>query len=151
MKSFLLKGKKPIIKWGQLPDNTFFEGNLPEGYSLAICPSGNEKYIILDIDQHGDINGFLNVPQNIMEELQKTLNYPTKNNGAHYWLKYTGKLPLVNKPSGLGIDLRTEKGYVVWYPKTDIRERLHEILQTSEEMDKWLVKLFTPGSKKLTI
>ena len=48
LKSFLLKDNKPITKWGLLPDNTFFEGEVPEGYKLAISPSDN--IVILDID-----------------------------------------------------------------------------------------------------
>jgi hypothetical protein len=30
MKSFLVRGKKPLIKWGSLPDETYFEGITPE-------------------------------------------------------------------------------------------------------------------------
>lgn len=142
MKSFLLKGKRPIIKWGMLPDNIFFEGNVPEGYSLAVCPSGN--YIVIDVDMHGDINGFDNLPIDLHEELENTLWYKTKNNGVHYWFEYTGYLPLANKASGGGIDLRTRKGYVVWYPKNkDIRECLSEIKQTSPDMNDWLEGLFS--------
>lgn len=151
MRSFLLRGKLPIIKWGSLPDNTFFEGKLPEGYSLAICPSGNIKYIILDVDKHGDIDGFDFIPIDILCELERTLNYKTKNNGKHFWLKHTGNITLANKPSGLGIDLRTDKGYVVWYPEKDVRSRISEIKETSKELNEWLEKLFTPGTKRLTI
>ena len=143
MKSFLLKGKKPIIKWGSLPNNTFFEGKVPEGYSLAVSPWGHDNYIIVDVDRHGDIDGFKNIPVHLESQLSKTLNYATKNNGRHYWFKYTGDKILANKASGLGIDLRTNKGYVVWYPKTDIRDRLDEIKETSHRTNEWLEKLFS--------
>jgi hypothetical protein len=141
MRSFLLKAKKPICKWGSLPPNTFFEGEIPEGYSLAVSPS--ENYIVIDVDRHGDIDGVNNIPDNLMYELLKTLHYPTKNNGYHYWFKYTGNKELANKTSGLGIDLRTNKGYVVYYPKNDIRDQLHLIKPTSTHMNKWLEKLFS--------
>jgi len=141
MKSFLLRGKKPIIKWGMLPDETYFKGQLPEGYSLAISPS--EGYIIIDIDKHNDKNGFDNIPKNLLSELTNTLNYCTKNNGRHFWFKYSGKKSLANKASGLGIDLRTNKGYVVWYPKQDIKECLIEIKNTSKELNKWIETLFS--------
>lgn len=142
MKSFLCKGKRPIIKWSFLPDNTFFEGQVPEGYSLAVVPSG--KYIVVDVDRHCDEkNGFNHLPHEIERELFQTLNYRTKNNGRHFWLKYSGEEPLGNKLSGLGIDLRVGfKGYVIWYCDTDIRDRLDEIQPTSSNMNKWLVKLF---------
>jgi hypothetical protein len=141
MKSFLLKNKKPIIKWGLLPDNVFFQGEVPKGYNLAVSPSDN--YVVLDIDTHGDINGFENIPTIIQMELNKTLNYDTKNNGKHYWMRYTGDLPLGNKTSGLGFDLRTNKGYVVWYPKYDIRDSLDLINSTSKKMNKFLEKHFS--------
>ena len=142
MKSFLLKEKHPIIKWGSLPDNIFFEGNIPEGYQLAVSPS--DKYIILDVDRHGDVDGFENIPHLIQMELDETLNYNTKNNGKHYWMYYTGSNILANKTSGKGFDLRVgEKGYVVWYPKTDIRNHLNEIRHTSHQMNKWLEKHFS--------
>ena len=60
MKSFLLKEKFPICKWGMIPNETYFEGVVPDGYGLAISP--HHPYIILDIDQHGTINGFDNIP-----------------------------------------------------------------------------------------
>ena len=141
MRSFLLKNKQPVIKWGSLPENVFFEGKLPEGYSLAVSPSVN--YIVVDVDKHGDTSGFENIPHLIQMELDKTFNYPTKNNGKHYWLMYSGNKPLGNKTSGLGIDLRTKKGYVVWYPEIDVRDCLHMINSTSEQMNFWLERLFS--------
>lgn len=140
MKSFLLKDKMPIMKWGSLPEETYFEGNLPEGYSLAISPSGT--YIVLDVDKHGDIDGFENIPWNIQKELSYTLTYRTKNNGQHFWLNYSGDKKLANRTSGLGIDLRTDKGYVVWYSDSDIRDRLSEIKISSDLMNQWLESLF---------
>ena len=142
MKSFLLKGKRPIIRWSLLPDETYFEGPLPDGYNLAVMPSGN--YIIIDVDRHGIIDGFESIPLKLFEELQNTLNYSTPSNGAHYWFKYSGDRPLANKGSGEGIDLRVGfKGYVVWYPPGDVRDHLDEINETSEELNKWLEKLFS--------
>jgi len=144
MKSFLTLKKTPLIKWGSLPNNTFFEGKLPEGYSLAVCPG---EYIVLDVDRHGDVNGFSNLPPLIHAELLDTYQYKTKNNGKHYWLKYTGDKVLANKASGQGIDLRVGyKGYVVYYPAKDgddIRKHVDEIQETSVELNLWLEKLFS--------
>lgn len=47
MKSFLIRDKKPIVKWSLVKDETYFEGDVPEGYSLAVSPSGN--YIVIDV------------------------------------------------------------------------------------------------------
>lgn len=145
LKSFLVRGKKPIIKWGMLPDNTFFEGETPEGFSLAVTPS--EGYVIIDVDRHGDIDGFDNIPDNLKYELSQTLHYTTKNNGMHYWIKYSGNDVLANKSSNLGIDLRTHKGYVVWYPKSDVRDMIKDINNSSDNLNKWLEKLFGFNNK----
>lgn len=147
MKSFLLKDKKPILKWGSLPENVFFEGEIPEGYSLAVSPS--ENYIVVDVDKHGDTSGFENIPHLIQMELDKTFNYQTKNNGKHYWLMYSGNKPLGNKTSGLGIDLRTKKGYCVFYLPGDIRDYIHLIKETSNNLNIWLEKLFSYKHDKL--
>jgi hypothetical protein len=142
MKSFLLKDKTPICKWGMIPDNIFFEGEIPEGYGLAISP--HHPYIILDIDRHGEINGFLNIPEDLRRKLFiDHFNYKTKNNGLHVWIRYSGHKSLLNKTSGLGIDLRTNKGYVKWYMDGDIRKYINRIKDSSEELNLWLEKLFS--------
>lgn len=140
MKSFLLKDKKPIVKWGLIPQETYFEGSIPEGYGLAISP--HNPYIILDIDNHGDINGLDNIPDTIKSILNDHFQYKTKNNGLHVWLKYTSDKELMNKTSGLGIDLRTHKGYVKWYLDKDIRSYIHLIKDTDDILNKWLEELF---------
>ena len=140
MKSFLLDGKAPVCKWGMIPDEVYFEGGIPDGYGLAICP--NHPYVILDIDQHG-VNGFDNIPKELDDEvLRKHFSYSTKNNGRHVWFKYSGNKPLMNKTSGMGIDLRTSKGYVRWYLPGDIRDHLKEIKDSSNELNIWLESLF---------
>jgi len=145
MKSFLVRGKKPIIKWGMLPDGIFYEGAVPEGFSLAVCPS--EGVVIIDVDRHGTVDGFDNIPSELEDELSSTLSYPTKNNGSHYWFHYTGEEALANKASKVGIDLRTHKGYVVWYPsEEDVRDCMYGVKESSPEMNKWLESLF--GYKK---
>lgn len=144
MKSFLCKkgSKKPFIKWGMLPDNIFYEGIVPEGYDLAISLWGNKDYVVVDVDRHGKKDGFDHIPQHLKEELSNTLHYPTKNNGMHFWFKYTGDVKLANKASNQGIDLRTNRGYVIWYPKGDIRDNIQYINDTSIELNKWLKVLF---------
>lgn len=153
MKSFLLKnGKKPILKWGMLSEETYFEGELPDGFSLAVSPS--KEYVVIDVDRHGNIDGFDNIPEYIKKELKKTFNYGTKNNGRHYWVKYTGNRKLANKTSGLGIDLRVgpkkenngkinSGGYVVWYPETDPRECMHLVNKSSKNLNIWIERLFS--------
>jgi hypothetical protein len=140
LKSFLVNGKRPIIKWGMLPDNTFFEGLTPEGFSLAVTPS--EGVVIIDVDRHGYVDGFENIPSDILKELNMTLNYNTENNGKHYWIKYTGVEVLANKSSKIGIDLRTNRGYAVYYPDNDIRDQMYLVQNSSETLNNWLQSLF---------
>lgn len=142
MKSFLTKDKRPIIKWTKLPDNTFYEGTIPSGYTLAVCPG--EGYFVIDIDRHGDKCGFDYIPKYISIELEKTFHYPTKNNGMHYWFKYTGNKTLLNKPSGIGIDLRCDnKGYVCFYKEGDPRDYIHLIKESSEIINTWIETYFS--------
>lgn len=143
MRTFLGKDKRPWIKWSLIPENTYYQGEVPEGYDL--CTSPSKGYIIVDIDRHGDKNGFDHIPQELWPELQNTLNYFTKNKGLHCWFKYTGNKNLKNTISKFGIDLRVGlKGYVVWYHTKykDIRECIHLINETSKELNEWIEKLF---------
>lgn len=142
MKTFLVKDKKPVLKWGRIADNTFFKGKVPEGYKLAVSP--HFPYIILDVDVKPELNGFLSIPSHILEELKNTLNHATKSGGRHYFLKYTGTKKLLNKHNRAGIDLRTHKGYAVWYRKgEDIQACMDKIKETSVEMNAFLEKFYT--------
>lgn len=148
MKSFLLKNNIPTIKWGLLPDNTFFQGNVPDGYDLAVCPSGS--YIVLDVDVKNGKNGYSNIPPNVLGELIHTFWYETKSGGSHYWLDYTGDKVLLNKSTPLGLDLRIGKnektgnngGYVKYRYNKDIRECIYLIKKTGKELNEFLENLF---------
>lgn len=154
MKSFLLKNNTPIIKWGLLSDDVFYEGQIPEGYDLAVNP--HQPYVIVDVDRHEDKDGFEHISSEIKSELEQSFYYHTKRNGIHYWLYYTGNKTLINRASNLGIDLRIGNkqisstewingGYVKWHPGNtlDIRDQIHLIKETSEKMNEWLEKLFS--------
>jgi hypothetical protein len=129
------------MHWTMLKEDSYFEGPVPEGYRL--CASPSKGYVILDVDRHDGKDGFENIPIKIIDELEQTFHYPTKNNGVHYWLRYSGSKPLGNKTSGQGYDLRTEKGYVCYYMNDDIRDNLHLIKETSPELNKFLETWFS--------
>lgn len=152
MRSFLLKNNKPIIAWGILPDNIMYQGIIPTGYDLAVTPDPN--MIIVDVDRHGHKDGFniINkLPLQLQAELVNTFNYPTKHDGRHFWFVYTGDKVLMNKASGLGIDLRigpkkdNSGGYVKWHPRDDIDPKIvrSEAKGTSPEMNEWIESLFS--------
>jgi len=150
MKTFLLKNGHPTIKWSMVPDNCFFEGTIPPGYDLAVCPT-DEKQVILDVDCKNGKDGYSNIPHLIMIELQDTFGYKTKSGGAHYFMNYTGNKLLLNTSTQLGLDLRIGKnkttgnngGYVKYNHTEDIRKCMHLIKPTSNNMNVWLEKLFT--------
>jgi hypothetical protein len=150
MKTFLLKSGHPTIKFSLLPDNTFYEGIIPEGFDLAICPT-NEKQIILDVDLKNGKDGYSNIPMLIMLELQDTFNYKTKSGGAHYYLNYTGNKLLKNCATELGLDLRigankatkNAGGYVKYNGSIPVKEIELLIKQTSPNLNLWLEKLFS--------
>jgi hypothetical protein len=142
MKSFLLKNNTPTIKWSLLPENIFFEGKIPEGYDLAVAPSGND--IILDVDVKNGKNGFNHIPYLIRTELDYTFYYNTRSGGRHYWLNYSGDKVLFNRATSLGLDLRIGgKGYVKYPHTTDIRCCLELINKSSVKMNEWLEELFS--------
>lgn len=149
MRSFLISKKhgKPILKWGMLKNGQFFnqEWGIPENHILAISPS--DPYVILDVDRHGNIDGFKSINKTLLKELEKTFNYDTPSNGKHYWLKYTGDKKLMNKASGTGNDLRNKNGFVKFYKPGDIRDYIHLIKETSPELNEWLELLFCQGKK----
>lgn len=149
MRSFLLnKDNKPILSWGLLPDETYFEGEIPQNYFLAVCPS--ENIVILDIDNKNNKNGIDNIPEKLKSELFSTFCYNTKS-GMHVWINYTGNKILLNKSTKLGLDLRIGHnketgncgGYVKWYLEKDIRYYKHLIKDSSKNLNKWLEKLFS--------
>lgn len=140
MRSFLVKNKQPLVKWGMIPDGIMYKGIIPDNFDLAIVPG--PEYIIIDVDRHGDKDGFDSIPNDILTELEKSFNYDTKNNGKHYFLKYTGNVNLPNKGSGTGMDLRTEKGYVVFYPRDDFKKHEYKIKKTSKELNSWIENTF---------
>lgn len=140
MRSFLVRNKQPIIKWSLLPDGIMFKGEIPDNWDLAIVPG--PEYIILDVDKHNGKNGFDHIPSDIYNELEKSFNYVTKNGGRHYWLKYTGDVKLPNKTSKIFCDLRNKDGYVVFYPRDDIKNHEHKIQKTSSNLNKWLEETF---------
>ena len=154
MKSFLLNNKTntPICKWGMIENNTFFLGDVPEGYSLAVAPS--ENIVILDVDNKNGKCGFDHIPMEIMSELDNSFCYFTKSRGAHYWLAYTGDKVLLNTSTKYGLDLRigaklgNAGGYVKYHHNVDIRQCIHLINETSLELNTWLESLFQ-GVKQL--
>jgi len=149
MKSFLLNSKtnKPTISWSMLKNNTFFEGEVPNGFSLAVCPSDN--IIILDCDVKNGKNAFNHIPIHILGELEKTFNYYTGSRGRHYFLHYTGEKTLLNRATKFGLDLRigakdgNAGGYVRYQHSVDIRECVHLIKETSNSLNLWLESLFS--------
>lgn len=148
MKSFLLNSKTntPIVKWSLIPDNCFYEGTLPDGYDLAVCPSGN--IVILDVDEKNGKSGHSNIPLVIFDELLNTFNYQTKSGGTHYWIEYTGNKTLLNTSTSKGLDLRVGAkgsnagGYVKYYHTVDIRQCTHLIKSSSNELNLFLESLF---------
>ena len=149
--------KKPSCNWGALKLDTYYFGELPKGFNLAINPTPGIIIVDVDIDEEKGKNGFGNIPTNILIELHNSYHYDTKRGGSHIWLKYSGNKELLNKASNQSIDLRVgpkvvdnkivnNGGYAIYYPANqgdDIRNHLDEIKETSEEMNKWLEQLFT--------
>ncbi len=148
MKSFLLNNQyKPTVKWSLVPENCFYEGEVPTGFFKAVCPG---KYIVLDVDNKSpEKSGFNYIPISILAELENTFNYKTKSgNGRHYWILYLGDKTLMNTSTKYFLDLRVGQklnnagGYVLYHHSVDIRQCTHLIKESSNELNIWLEKLF---------
>ncbi len=139
MKSFLLRNGSPTIKFSLLSNNIFFEGDIPDGFDLAVAPSDN--YIVIDVDVKNGKDGFNHIPIDIKLELWETFNYKTKSGGAHFWIKYLGGKTLMNTSTKYGLDLRigakgsNAGGYVKYHHNIDIRECVHLIKDSSNELN----------------
>ena len=155
MKSFLLKNGTPIVKWGLIPNNTFYIGEIPEGYALAVCPS--ENIVILDVDEKNGKSGHKHIPKYSkfkkfifkLFKIQKTDILNELKNTFHYWVKYNGNKVLLNTSTKYGLDLRIGAktgncgGYVKYQHNVDIRECVHLIKESSNELNLFLEKLFS--------
>ena len=147
MRSFLLKDKQPIVKYSLIPDECYFEGEIPEGYNLGVAPS--IPYIILDVDVREDKNGFEHIPKDVMEELNDTFNYHTSRGGRHYWMNYTGNEKLMSRATKYGLDLRVPPNTYVKFPlkDVDIRDCIHLIKETGEVLNMWLKEMYGAYTK----
>lgn len=150
MKSFLLYNNVPQVKWSLIPDNCFYEGELPKGkYALAVCPT-NEKQMILDVDVKNGKNGFKYIPKTILAKLKSTFNYSTKSGGHHYFMNYTGNKILKNTSTSKGLDLRigankktkNAGGYVKYNGSIPVKQIEPLIKSTSPRINLFLEKLF---------
>lgn len=150
MKSFLLKSDKtPLIRFSNLPNNTYFEGKIPENMHLAVAPS--ENIVIVDVDVKNGKDGYKNIPILIQKELNNTFNYKTGSGGGHFFINYSGDKTLKNCATKEGLDLRigakngNAGGYVRYQHNKDIRECTHLIKESSPELNLFLEKLFSNG------
>lgn len=134
-----------------LPDNIFYEGEIPSGYSLAVCPT-DEKMVIVDIDcKSGKVSGYDNIPKEILSSFMKSFWYHTKSGGMHIFLNYTGEKVLKNCATKYGLDLRigpnketkNAGGYVRWNSDLYPRDCISLIKNTTEQENKFLEQLFS--------
>ena len=152
MKSFLLRNNYPTIKFSMLPDNCFYEGDLPgKDYDLAVCPT-NHKQVILDIDcKPGKDIGYYNIPEDIYLELMQSFHYLTKSGGMHIFLNYSGNKLLKNCSTKYSLDLRigtcketnNAGGYVRYNGSIPANEIEPLIKSTSPKINEFLEKLFS--------
>ena len=148
MKSFLLnKDYTPVVRWGLIKNNVYFQGEIPEGMHLACSPSDN--IVIIDIDKKGGKDGYLHLVDSLQAELCKSFFYTTKSGGAHVFVRYTGSKILKNMSTEKGIDLRIAAngkncgGYVRWQGKIKPEECIHLIKESSTELNIFLEDLFS--------
>ena len=121
---------------------------MPDRFFKAVSPG---KYIVLDVDNKSpNKSGFNHIPNNILNELEESFNYKTKSgNGRHYWLLYLGNKVLKNTSTPYFLDLRVGQrkdnsgGYVLYHHNVDIRDCVHLIKESSNDLNTFLEGLFS--------
>jgi P4 family phage/plasmid primase-like protien len=107
--------------------------------ALVGVPTGARSgFFVLDIDRKKDKDGFKTLVENGWE-LPETRTHTTKSGGAHCLFKYQVDLGLKNSVEklGYGLDIRTDGGYIIWWPALGQSVKNADIL---EDVPPWLIK-----------
>ena len=136
--------KTPINKWS---DEANHHKELPnmKKYNVGVLTGQVNNLLVLDIDVKDD---GLEAWKEYFNEFgePKTLKVSTPSGGYHYYFKYASNKQLNNKTKyrGVGIDIRSNGGYVVAPPSkiNDVEYKIvdgNDIIEMPTELIKWLL------------
>lgn len=144
----------PLVKWREestdnLDQIKAWEKKYP-GCNWGL-DTGKSGLVALDIDKHGENNGFVTLEQLRVEkgyELPKTLVFETPSGGQHY--VYKGKCKTTAGVIGTGLDTRGLGGYIV-IPGSSIDGVPYKVHQKSPvaPAPEWIAILADRGSSNV--
>lgn len=139
--------KSEGTKWTTTRDENLKNKWIEQGYNIGLLSGANDLFII-DIDCHGDVNGFDSLTANNIE-LPDTLKQMTPNDGMHFIYKSNGyDFNDINKIGVLpGIDLRVERAYILLEPSKTFNNKTNE-LREYKLLDKLDLKNIKPITDK---
>ena len=135
--------KSEGTKWTTTRDENVKNKWIEQGYNIGLLSGANDLFIV-DIDCHGDVNGFDSLTANNIE-LPETLKQMTPNDGMHFIYKSNGyNFNDTNKIGTLpGVDLRVERAYILLEPSKTFNNKTNE-LREYKLLDKLDLKNIKP-------
>ncbi|MDU5461176.1 phage/plasmid primase, P4 family [Anaerococcus vaginalis] len=135
--------KSEGTKWTTTRDENLKNKWIEQGYNIGLLSGANDLFIV-DIDCHGDVNGFDSLTANNIE-LPDTLKQMTPNDGMHFIYKSNGyNFNDTNKIGTLpGVDLRAERAYILLEPSKTFNNKTNE-LREYKLLDKLDLKNIKP-------
>lgn len=135
--------KSEGTKWTTTRDENVKNKWIEQGYNIGLLSGANDLFIV-DIDCHGDVNGFDSLTANNIE-LPDTLKQMTPNDGMHFIYKSNGyNFNDTNKIGTLpGVDLRVERAYILLEPSKTFNNKTNE-LREYKLLDKLDLKNIKP-------
>lgn len=114
------RSSKTIDKWFNPDDGVF------KGWNIGLATGKQDGIFVIDVDRHGDVNGFNTLAEIMDKEKVKMPECPvqiTPNKGKHYVFSWQENASSSTGKIGPGIDTRGGlenicKGHVVVFPST---------------------------------
>ena len=114
---------------------------------LGIATGKISGLFVLDVDTHGDTNGYasLSALEAEHEKLPDTYQVETASGGRHYYFRYPENRTIKNSAGkvGKGLDIRGDGGYVIAAPSVREDGKSYRVYHDAEieEAPEWLLKL----------
>lgn len=114
---------------------------------LGIATGKVSSLFVLDVDTHGDANGYVTLSALEAEhgKLPDTYQVETASGGRHFYFRYPENRTIKNTAGriGKGLDIRGDGGYVIAAPSTRADGKSYRVIKDADIVDapEWLLGL----------
>ena len=114
---------------------------------LGIATGQTSGLFVLDVDTHGDTNGYASLSALEAEhgELPDTYQVETASGGRHFYFRYPENHIIKNTTSrvGKGLDIRGDGGYIIAAPSVRADGKAYRVYRDADIVDapEWLLEL----------